>query len=225
MTTPHIGYTYCIIFKPTRQFYYGSRCAKNCHPSELWATYFTSSVIVKNLIEKHGTESFEYEIRKIFPVNPKQAQFWEKKVLRRMKASQRPDCLNRSNGVVPSRHGWRNSFFGKEHSDITRKVLSERASKRIGEKNSNWKGGKTALRKMKKYETEEEKREAQSIFMMNNNPMSCKEKREKVSDSAKRRMEDGSNPFCKIHVCPKCCKIGKGPSMFRFHFDNCRYHT
>jgi len=26
----------------------------------------------------------------------------------------------------------------------------------------------------------------------------------------------------KIHTCPHCGKIGKSPSMFRWHFDNCK---
>lgn len=25
------------------------------------------------------------------------------------------------------------------------------------------------------------------------------------------------------HTCPHCNKTGKGTSMFRFHFDNCKY--
>ncbi|AEW24338.1 hypothetical protein F371_gp066 [Escherichia phage PhaxI] len=43
-------------------FYYGCRYSKDCHPDDLWATYFTSSFPVKSLIEENGLEFFETKI-------------------------------------------------------------------------------------------------------------------------------------------------------------------
>lgn len=54
----NIEYTYTLLFKPTNQKYHGCRYSKNCHPSELWVTYFTSSDQIKELIKKHGKDSF-----------------------------------------------------------------------------------------------------------------------------------------------------------------------
>jgi hypothetical protein len=72
-------FTYRIKFIPTGEYYYGVRFAKGCDPSELWTKYFTSSATVHSLIEKHGKDSFETEIRKVFESAEKAIQ-WEGKV-------------------------------------------------------------------------------------------------------------------------------------------------
>lgn len=89
----HIPYTYIIKCIPTQQYYYGVRYAKNCHPDDLWATYFTSSLYVKKLIQEYGKQSFQYEVRKTF-TNIHKARKWEERVLRYLKVSQRGDFLN-----------------------------------------------------------------------------------------------------------------------------------
>jgi hypothetical protein len=74
-----IPYTYRVFNKITSEYYYGVRFAKNCKPSDLFVSYFTSSKSVKNLIELHGREAFTIEIRKIF--NTKEdAVSWERRV-------------------------------------------------------------------------------------------------------------------------------------------------
>lgn len=47
-------YTYHIAWTSIDKHYYGVRYAKNCHPSDLWQTYFTSSKHVKNTRERYG---------------------------------------------------------------------------------------------------------------------------------------------------------------------------
>jgi len=131
MKLPYVGYTYCIKFLKTGQVYYGSRCAKKCNPSEFWVTYFTSSKVIKKLIEEHSKDSFIFEIRKTFKTNPKDAQQWERRVLRRMNAGHDQRFLNKSNGVVPALSGWKNPFYGKKHSDEIRKLMSELAKERM----------------------------------------------------------------------------------------------
>ena len=76
MTTP---YTYRVYCKSENKFYYGVRFAKNCHPSDLFVKYFTSSKGVKLLIEKYGINDFDIEIRKIFN-NKESAILWERRV-------------------------------------------------------------------------------------------------------------------------------------------------
>lgn len=47
-------YTYYIEWSNLNKKYYGRRTAKNCHPSEFWKTYFTSSNYVKRFRTDHG---------------------------------------------------------------------------------------------------------------------------------------------------------------------------
>lgn len=86
-------YTYYIYNTITKEHYYGVRFAKNCHPNELWNTYFTSSKKVHKLINFYGKDSFIFEIRKIFS-DKQSAINWENKVLRRMKVLDKPNWLN-----------------------------------------------------------------------------------------------------------------------------------
>jgi len=96
MTVP---YTYLIKCVPTGEVYYGVKFAKNCHPSDLWTTYYTSSKIVMKRIEIFGLAAFNIEIRRTF-IDGYQARIWENTVLRRMKAITNPKWLNNSNGVA-----------------------------------------------------------------------------------------------------------------------------
>lgn len=73
--------------------YYGSRYAKGCDPSDFWVTYFTSSGIVKKMIEQHGQPDIK-EIRQIFGDNPEQAVAWETRVLKRLKVPSNKKYLN-----------------------------------------------------------------------------------------------------------------------------------
>ena len=37
-----------------------------------------------------------------------------------------------------------------------------------------------------------------------------------------KRLREGKHNFTQEHTCPHCGRIGKGPQMFRYHFDNCK---
>ena len=90
-----VPYTYLVRHKPTGLYYYGLQYGKNCHPQNLWKTYFTSSKDIHKLIESTGADSFEYTIRRTFD-NATDAIEWEKKVLRRMNVVSRSDFVNRN---------------------------------------------------------------------------------------------------------------------------------
>jgi hypothetical protein len=98
-------FTYIIIFKPTGQFYYGVRYAKNCHPSDLWTTYYTSSSYIKQLIVEHGKDAFDFEIRKRF-ASSKKARLWELKVLKRMKVTKHSLSLNKTDTTLINFAQW-----------------------------------------------------------------------------------------------------------------------
>ena len=84
----------------TNQYYYGSRI-KNVRlgrtPSEdLKHKYITSSNKIKQLIEQHGIDAFEWEIRKTFDTAD-QAIAWETKVLSRAKVLKRQNIWYNAN--------------------------------------------------------------------------------------------------------------------------------
>lgn len=98
-----IPFTYYLYHKPTGKKYYGVRTANGCHPNDLWNTYFSSSVLVKELIEVYGKDSFDVEIRKIFE-NKRDALLWERHVLIRLQASRSDTWLNQNNGGGAGSH-------------------------------------------------------------------------------------------------------------------------
>ena len=88
-------YTYLVKFKPTGKVYYGSRCQNytkfNRTPAEdFWNHYTTSSENINNLIEEHGKNAFEYEIRRTFNSVEDMAD-WETRVLTRSRVLERQD--------------------------------------------------------------------------------------------------------------------------------------
>jgi hypothetical protein len=93
-TSERTPYTYLIGWSKLNTYYYGLRFAVGCHPTELWKTYFTSSAHVADFVAQHGDPDV-LEIRKTFTVVPT-AQLWEHRVLKRIKAVQRKDFLNRT---------------------------------------------------------------------------------------------------------------------------------
>jgi hypothetical protein len=83
--------------------YYGVRYAKNCHPSDLFVTYFTSSAYVKEYIKERGLPDI-VEIRRVFNGENRVslAQEWEHKVLKRIRVTLREDYLNKTDGKAIS---------------------------------------------------------------------------------------------------------------------------
>lgn len=110
-------FVYLLKFLPTGELYYGSRTAKNCQTSDLWTTYFTSSRIVEKLIEEHGKDSFEFEVRKTFKTKLEAIRY-EHRLLKRVNARKNPKFLNKSNG--------NNKFITIEHTKESRKKISDR---------------------------------------------------------------------------------------------------
>lgn len=91
ITTP---YTYLIGWSVYNKWYYGVRYAKNCHPSDLFTSYFTSSEKVKDFIKNNGLPDI-IQIRKTFS-NLHKARDWEKKVLEKMNVVESNMWLNQT---------------------------------------------------------------------------------------------------------------------------------
>jgi|LakMenEpi04Sep11_1017361.scaffolds.fasta_scaffold01005_2 hypothetical protein len=95
----NIPYTYLIGWKNLNKYYYGVRYSFNCHPSDLFVTYFTSSSVVKSYIDIYGNPDI-IQIRKTFK-NKDAACKWESKVLKRLNAVNRLDFLNKTDRPAP----------------------------------------------------------------------------------------------------------------------------
>lgn len=93
MSTP---YVYLIGWSTHGRYYYGRRTGKGCDPSDLWVTYFTSSIHVANYRATHGEPDI-IMIRRVFD-SIGACRVWEDKVLRRMNAARNPKFLNKRNG-------------------------------------------------------------------------------------------------------------------------------
>ena len=83
MTTPFV-YT-VKIFDPksnSLRWYIGSKYARGCSPSDLWASYFTSSKAIRDLLQTYGVNAFTTKIVKIFK-DEKSAKEFEEQLVRR----------------------------------------------------------------------------------------------------------------------------------------------
>jgi hypothetical protein len=110
-----IPFTYYLYHIPTGKKYYGSRYRRGCDPSDIWTTYFTSSILVEALIKEYGKDSFIAEVRKTF-TTAKEAVAWEQRVLKRLRVTKREDWLNRASNSI---------HFICEMTDEVRKKLSD----------------------------------------------------------------------------------------------------
>jgi hypothetical protein len=92
-------YTYRIGWSKTGMNYYGVRYAADCHPSDLFVTYFTSSTYVADYIKEHGNPDI-IEVRKTFTGEDRvaKAKNIEGRMLVRLNAAKRDDYLNKRDG-------------------------------------------------------------------------------------------------------------------------------
>ena len=161
-------YTYLIGWSDHNKYYYGVRYAKDCHPSDLWSSYFTSSKYVQEFREEYGEPDI-VQVRKTFD-NKDSAYDWEQKVLLKMKVDERPDFLNKCV-----------SWFGPV-SEETRRKLSEIGKGRIFSEEHKEKIGKAHKGKILSEETKKKIGNAQRGKTVS------EETRKKLSEALKDRV-------------------------------------
>lgn len=107
------AYTYLIGWTELNKYYYGVRYSKDCHPSDLFVKYFTSSKQVHKLMKQ--SEPDIIQIRKTFST-VEQAVKWESTVLRRLDVIHNDLWLNQN---------WKGRIrvFGP-HTEETRRKMS-----------------------------------------------------------------------------------------------------
>lgn len=235
MTVP---FTYIITHIPSNVKYYGVRYAKNCHPSDLGATYFSSSKIVKELMSKESKDNFLFEVRKIFSSKEKAVE-WEYKFLTRIDAARSSLWFNRYNGnrkflILPGhRLGYKHTEQTKqrmrkpkspehkqklhEHLDKVRTVpewtdkrKEQRSKMMSGEANHNY--GRPDHPGAINFVNIAKARKGKTFEELYGDR--ANELKVKCSKSA-------SSPKKTIN-CPHCGKIGAVHLMPRYHFDNCK---
>lgn len=87
-------YTYLIGWSHLDMWYYGVRYSKDCHPSDLWRKYKTSSKEVKRFYQDHGPPDI-VKVRRIFD-DVSKARKWESKVLWKIGPKNKFRLLNKS---------------------------------------------------------------------------------------------------------------------------------
>lgn len=97
MKIKNVPYTYLIGWSKLNKWYYGVRYAKDCHPSDLFTTYFTSSKQVKVHIINHGHPDVKLIRREFDSVDD--ARKWETTVLRRMKVKTDSKWINSHDNI------------------------------------------------------------------------------------------------------------------------------
>lgn len=130
-----IPYTYILKHIPTSTYYYGCRYAKDCHPTDLWASYKTSSRHVKILIEQYGEGSFEYEVRKVFDSELKCRQ-WEHKVLRRLNVVNRAEFINKTDNISISTECAAKGRLNRKASQKQKETASVLGKRNTGRKHT-----------------------------------------------------------------------------------------
>lgn len=122
-----------IVYKTTNQinskFYIGMHQTEDLNDG-----YLGSGVILKKAIKKYGRSSFKREIIANC-ISHNVARSIEKQLVKYSIQTSGRMCYNRAFGGSGAVLGEGNAFYGKEHSEETKRLLSERASRRVGDKN------------------------------------------------------------------------------------------
>lgn len=202
--TIYTPYTYLIGWSSHKKYYYGVRYAKDCHPSDLWSSYFTSSKYVHEFREEHG-EPDVIVVRKTF-VDSKKAIEWETKVLQRLNVVESELWINKTQSrAISIDHTWNNDKY--RNKMMKSRQSTEYKNKLSDSIKSLWKNDdycqkvrrsrkesvavKEHLRDnnillKNKWETDEEFREKQ--LEIRNKQLQSPEHRAKVSKSASQYM-------------------------------------
>lgn len=189
-------YTYLIGWSSQNKFYYGARWAKDCSPSDLWNTYFTSSKHVKAFRKENGEPDI-IQVRKIFE-DVNKCKIHERKVLQKLNVLSSNKWLNKNiNGMfLPT------GEQSKEH-------IAKRVRSGIETRKQNGTYGITAWTKETHPSTADKIQKAH------------KGKPKSAEHIANMRFRPQDNL---ILNCPHCDKTGDYKNMNRWHMDRCKHN-
>jgi len=188
-------YTYLIGWSKHQKFYYGARWAKNCDPSDLWKTYFTSSTHVWDFRKEHGEPDIVI-IRKIFN-DVSKCKKHERKVLERMNVLTEDKWLNKNiNGMF------------LPHGPQSKRHVDKRVQAGIETKKK-----KGTFYGVVSWTKETNPDAAEKV----SKALTGKAKSSAHKDKMKFRPQDTT-----IVTCPHCNKTGDYKNMQRWHMERCR---
>ena len=118
------SYLYIIVYKPTGEYYIGSRYAKNIRkrPSEdFLQDYFTSSTIVRRMLVHNSITDFEWVL---IPIERERAAAVEQKLINECYSDMK--CWNGHSKKTWQRKDWREKQIAKKADPDYRRIQSEK---------------------------------------------------------------------------------------------------
>jgi hypothetical protein len=211
-------YTYEVTFLPTNQKYYGVRFANKTEASnDLWKKYFTSSKVIKSLIDDHGLGAFDIKIDKVFETK-EEALSYEHQFLSELGLPNKV-WLNRNvgGGVI-----WDDAMKaalsaktkGRPRSDETKEKIRQALKGRtmpedVKQKLSLAQIGEKSYHFGKKFSADTKHK------------MSVAKRGKSFDDQHKQALSDAWKNREEV-ICPHCNTTSKNKgNMTRWHFDNC----
>lgn len=198
-------YTYILEWTKFNKRYIGARWAKNCHPEDLWSTYFTSSKWVREFVAENGPPDLIL-IDQVFKTGIEAVER-EQFLLKKYDIFNNPVFLNKAISGA----------FDSSDPDILRKKSEankgKKRSREICEKISRNHGlrGKPGARLGVKI-TEETRRRLSLSHMGYKQSEETKRKR---ADKLRGRKQE-------LVKCPFCDVVGGKATMPRWHFNRCK---
>jgi hypothetical protein len=212
-----IPYTYILTHLPSGKQYYGVRTANKLPPKDdLWNTYFSCGVKVKQLIKTDGKNSFAVKIDKTF-ATAEEAIKYEKQYLESLNLPNDNWLnLNISGAIVETSEVTerrRKAQTGKKHSAESCKKRSEAMKKFWSIESNKQKALGTNNHWYGKTHSNETKNKLSILASLR--------PRQPHSEETKQKMSAPRAPYVLL-CCPYCGKEGRGGNMTRYHFNNCK---
>jgi hypothetical protein len=210
--------------------YYGVRYAKDCHPSDLFVTYFTSSEYVADHIKENGLPDI-IEVRQTFttPSRVDEAREWESRVLTKLKVTKNTKYLNQSTGKgIPPLTGDLNPMRKSENKEKFLEVVRSAEHR--------YKQGIPVRQKVLDGTHHfigsevNRKRVENGTHQFLGGEIQGKSSRARVANgthnffgATKQQLLNGNHPSQQRWICEHCSKEGNGSTNYkRWHGINCR---
>ena len=195
MTNP---YVYLIGWKKLDVWYAGVRYKRNCHPDDLWKTYFTSSKYVKEFVKNNGNPDV-LKILKVFETED-QARNYEQDYLNEQ------DVLNKSN--------WLNRAIGGHNAGTKGLIMTEETKRKISLSKLG-KTGKTPTKEHVKKQKDTYKKNYYSNYEENFKKKSLQLSGIKRSEKQKLKLSElNTGKKLKDETKEKIGKASKGKKWF-----------
>lgn len=219
-----IPYTYLIGWPELNKWYYGVRYAKNCHPTDLWILYKTSSRLVKSIVSEHGDPTV-IQVRKTF-VSVNEARQWESRVLKKLHVTTNSKWINKHDNTAfdPDTVPRGINHWTKKDTVAAARWRNRENWKKIAPNGTNhWTAKDTAAAKKHKHRMSGKDnpnnlpgvKEKKQQYLKENNPVFQENVRKKISQSllGKKRPRK---------TCEHCQKNIADSIYTKFHGDKCK---